>query len=210
MVERTTILKKWGQIAVMRRYLVDRVWNAEGWEAKLIDRYFLAKLRGHNDAQKRHNATVYAQKSRTHRQWSGIAAAFIAFGLITYLIEWNVEQLKTSIWLLIGALAWFHYSGRVEQLFLNVIGEIDERVAGDPDAEARFAEQQIGVERALEVQLADQAQKDYDNGTESLQYKLQSLHNDLGRALERGDVRLAGVVRGDIAKVESQLRSRGS
>lgn len=205
--------KNGGQIAIMRRYIVDRVWNAEGWEAKLIDSHFLRKLRGLNDAQKRHNAAVYVEKSRTHRKWAGIAAAFLAFSLITSLIEWDTEQLHTSFWVMIIALAWFHYSGRVEHLFLNVIEEIDQRLVADTDAKARFVEQQAEVEHQLNVQIAQEArevrQANADAKVDNLRYELQSLHNDLGRMIEKGEVRTAAQIRGQIARVESQLRSLG-
>lgn len=94
-------------------------------------------------------------------------------------------------------------------MFIDVVSEIDARIAAEPELRERFASQQDHLNQQLEIQRREQQVQDSRNEVLRLQKQLESLHRDLGLAAAMGDPLRAGDIRARIARTESELRSRG-
>jgi hypothetical protein len=180
------------------------------WDEALVERYFLAKIEGQNDAVRRHNSIYFIEQCRSHRTWSGIAIALFGFSLVYHAFSGNWSEAKFCFLFVGGAVLWLQHAGRLQQVFSGVVREIDQRISSDADAQAEFAIQQAHVDREVEVIIARKREENEQQHTELLRSRLQGLHTQVGQCVARGDHVGAGLYRGEIATIESELRSRGS
>ena len=179
------------------------------WDERLVRNFYLNKIKGLNDAARRHNSIYYAEKFAINHKWSGWISLLLLASFVMQIFDGTWGELQMSFFLLSASVYWWESSKNLQKMFTDVVSEIDARIAAEPELRERFASQQDHLNQQLEIQRREQQVQDSRNEVLRLQKQLESLHRDLGLAAAMGDPLRAGDIRARIARTESELRSRG-
>ena len=125
-------------------------------------------------------------------------------------IDGNWRDANTSLFLLMALVYWWNISGDLRQMFLKNVDEVDRRIASDPASLEQFSQQQAVLNQQLEIRRRQQQIHEGREEIVRLQKRLEGLHRDLGFAMSSGNSHYAADIRGQIARTESELRSRGA